>query len=123
MISRTRFAQLVEEERIVSTRVVPVPLEKAWCIDVIMRMPMDAGSQAETVASKKSDREEGGLSRFPTIDAAANYLRGVGIKSFVVDTDDAISFANVDSPVMRVVETSARLWDDDQLDDAVTTTQ
>ena len=113
MISRTRFARLVEEERIVSVRVVPVPMEKAWCIDVIMRMPMDAGSQADTVASKNGGKDDAGLSRFPSIDAAANYLRGVGVKSFVVDTDDAITFANVDSPVMRVVETSAQLWDDE----------
>ena len=118
MISRRGFAQLVEEERIVSTRVVPVPMENAWCIDVIMRMPMDAGSHAETLAAKKTDKEEGGLSRFPSIDAAANYLRSVGVTTFVVDTDDAISFANVDAPVMRVVETSARLWDDEDADEA-----
>ena len=121
MISRRRFSRLVEEERIVSVRVVPVPMEKAWCIDVIMRMPMDAGSHAETVASKKGDKDDGGLSRFPSIDAASNYLRGVGIKSFVVDTDDAISFANVDSPVLRMVESSAQLWDDDHLEDAAAT--
>ena len=103
-----------------SVRVVPVPMEKAWCIDVIMRMPMDAGSQADTVASKNDGKDDAGLSRFPSIDAAANYLRAVGVKSFVVDTDDAITFANVDSPVMRVIETSAQLWDDEDHDEAVT---
>ncbi len=126
MISKTRFQALVEQELIASVRVVPIPMEASWCIDAIIRVPMEAGSTTDTLA-KRADNDTGSttdkLRRFSTIDQAAEFLTSVGIRVFTVDTGDAISFVDTHAKEVTYVEQSVWLWDDvdeDQTPDAVT---
>jgi len=119
MISKKVFADMVRDERIASIRVVPVPLESAWCIDAIIRMPMEAGSRTDTVAAPQDATHSDDLRRFKSIDAAAKYLRDVGVKTFTVDLEDSVSFVDVNQNVVRMVETSVRLHGDESDENAV----
>ncbi len=114
MLTRTYLRQLIEQNLISTTRVVPVPFEASWCIDVVVRVPLEAGSKTETVASADTDSASDRLRRFDSIDDAARFLREVGITTFTVDTADALSFAHVTSPAVRVVEKTMRLWQDEE---------
>ena len=113
MISKRRFIDLVKQDMVVSVRVVPVPFEDCWCIDTIIRTPMEAGSHAETVTANADTSAKKKLTRFSTIDGAAEYLKSVGITTFTVDMSDAVTHIYSDPQVVRLIQTSARLWDDD----------
>ena len=120
MISKKVFADMVRGERIASIRVVPVPLESEWCIDAIIRMPMEAGSRTDTISTPDDSTHDDHLRRFKSIDSAAQYLRDVGVKTFTVDLDDSVSFTSVNAQALRMVETSVRLRGDEADDnDAV----
>ena len=121
MLTKKKFTLLFEQGLIASIRVVPVPFQQSWCIDAVVRMPLAAGSQTDTVGASTTETnydDEDHLRKFDSIDAAASFLRSIGIKTFTVDTDDAISFANIDGKTVRVIEQTVRLWnnDDDEED-------
>lgn len=108
MLLRDELSALVEQDRVASTRVVPVPFSDAWCIDIVVRTPLEVGSTTDTVAAAPDD-DSGELRTFPSIDAAAGFLKEVGIGTFVVDMDDALSFTAVDEKGLRVVERTMRI--------------
>jgi len=117
MLLKNELRQLVEQGCVASTRVVPVPFTNTWCVDIIVRTPLEVGSVTDTVASPPDDSNEDGLRTFSSIDEAAQFLGSVGISSFVVDMNDSVSFTSVDSNMMRVVETTMRVWNNN--DDGV----
>lgn len=91
MITRNAFRELVEDKLVASVRVVPVPLENEWCIDVIVRRRFEAGSSTETLATPgDSPFTPDELMIFDSVDAAAGFLRASGVTSFTVDMDDAL---------------------------------
>jgi len=118
MIPRSRFKTMVEQKLIASVRVVPIPMDTHWCIDAIIRMPMEAGSATDTVStSQRQGRSGGALRRFRSIDEAATFLKQMGVSSFTVDTQDSIRFADMDEQEVHYIERSVQVWADD--DDAV----
>lgn len=121
MISRAKFKELVAQELIASVRVVPIPMETTWCIDAIIRMPMEAGSTTDTLAKPAGQTDSSStdnLRRFDSIDQAAAFLKSVDIRTFTVDTRDAFSFAGGQTDEIRYIERSVRLWNvDDELDE------
>ena len=120
MIPRSKFKTLVEQKLIASVRVVPIPMQSQWCIDAIIRMPMEAGSTSDTISKSRKPATGGdGLRRFETIDEAAQFLKELGITTFTVDTQDSITFAEVDAEAVGYVERSVQLWDDDEAEPAV----
>ena len=112
MITRKRFAELKEQSLIASIRVVPVPLSQKWCIDAVVRVPLEAGSTTDTVSSP-SNGDDDKLRKFDSIDDAAAFLRSIGVTTFTVDTADAVSFVNIDGKSVRMIETTMRFWEDD----------
>jgi len=122
MISKAKFKSLVSQKLIASVRVVPVPMETSWCIDAIIRMPMEAGSTTDTLArpaGKTDNSSTDDLRRFGSIDEAAEFLKGVDIRTFTVDTSDAISFVGEQDSAVHYVERSVRLLNlDDDADEA-----
>jgi hypothetical protein len=114
MITKIKFEELVKQNLIASVRVVPVPLTQHWCIDTVVRVPLEAGSTTNTVATPTPSSNPEKLRKFDTIDHAASFLRSVGIRSFTVDTDDAVSFAHLNDNATRMVETTMQVWEDDE---------
>jgi hypothetical protein len=120
MIPRSTFKTMVKQKLIASVRVVPVPMETTWCIDAIIRMPLEAGSTTDTISrSGPSDKAGDGLRRFRSIDEAARFLKETGISTFTVDTRDSITFAGTGTESVRYVERSVQVWDDDETGDAM----
>jgi len=116
MITKAKFRALVEQGLIASVRVVPVPMEMCWCVDAIIRMPMEAGSTTDTLATPTDNNASSStdnLRRFTSIDEAAEFLKSVDIRTFTVDTSDSISFVGDQTEEVRYVERSVRLWDMD----------
>ncbi|MFT5394619.1 MAG: hypothetical protein ACI8PT_004830 [Gammaproteobacteria bacterium] len=111
MITKTKIEELVEQKLIASVRVVPVPLTRRWCIDTIVRAPLEAGSATDTVATPTPNNDLDKLRKFDTIDDATNFLRSVGIRTFTVDTNDAVSFAHLDGNALRMLKTTMQLWE------------
>ncbi len=121
MISKGKFKALVEQELVASVRVVPVPLETNWCIDAVIRMPMGPGSTTDTIAESPegNGHSSDALYRFESIDQAASFLNSVNIRTFTVDTADAIAFVDGESKNVRYIEKSVRLWNIDEAADNV----
>ncbi|ASJ71518.1 hypothetical protein [Granulosicoccus antarcticus] len=120
MIPRAKFKTMVDQKLIASVRVVPIPMESQWCIDAIIRMPMEAGSTTDTVSKPQSSGQGGdGLRRFKTIDDAAQFLKEIGIGTFTVDTQDSFTFSSSGADAVKYVEQSVQIWDDDASDEAV----
>lgn len=89
--------QLLENEMISSVRVVPIPLSKGWCIDVLIKEVLDVGSRTDTLDTDRSTKRQRKVRRFGSIDSAARLLKDIGVSSFIVDMDDSISFFEADS--------------------------
>ena len=113
MLLKNELAILVDEDRVASARVVPVPLSDAWCIDIVVRTPLVVGSETETVAAAPG-REPESLRTFPSIDAAAGFLKEIGISTFVVDTNDALSFTAVDAKGLQVLDSQMQIGHGDE---------
>ena len=73
---------------------------------------MEAGSHADLIAANV-DRSAEQVNSFFTIDAAANYLKSVGITTLTVDICDSVTHVNLDLQIYRFNLTSARLDGDD----------
>lgn len=95
MITKAEFEKLIELKFIALVRVVTVPQENTWCIDVILRRPLRAGYKVETIVAGR-DANTLQIDRFESLDSAANYLNSTGINSFIVDRKD--TSAGIQSP-------------------------
>jgi hypothetical protein len=84
--------QLLQTDRIASVRVVPIPLSKGWCIDVLIKEVLNVGSRTEVMETDRSSRQQPKVRRFSSIDSAARLLKQLDVTSFTVDMDDSISF-------------------------------
>lgn len=78
-------------------RVVPIPLSRGWCIDLLIKDPLAAGARADILESDRSTKKDLKPRRFASVDSAAKFLRNEGIGSFRVDMDDSVSFAELSS--------------------------
>ena len=87
------FKLYLEAGLVSSVRVVPVPWEKGWCIDVLIKKVMQAGSSTDVLESDRSTRQRVQIRRFASIDSAAKYLKQLGVSSFIVDQDDSLALA------------------------------
>jgi hypothetical protein len=84
--------QMLQTDRIASIRVVPIPLSKGWCIDVLIKEVLEVGSRTDVMETDRSTRQQSRVRRFSSIDSAARLLKQLDITSFTVDMDDSISF-------------------------------
>lgn len=103
MITKAEFEKLIELKFIALVRVVTVPQENAWCIDVILRRPLRSGYKVETVVAGR-DANSMEVDRFDSLDSAANYLHSTGIKSFVVDQKEASAGIQPTRNVTNILE-------------------
>lgn len=87
---------LLDSGLISSVRVVPIPLASGWCVDVLIKELLSAGSRTATLESDRSSARRPHVRRFATIDSAGRFLRRLGIDSFHVDMADSISFTAAD---------------------------
>jgi len=85
MITKQRFKYLIDTGRIVSIWILPVPNQKGWCVDAIIRTPRKPGCQSDVVGGRRRSVGERGVRTFPSIDIAAKFLRDLGAESFTVD--------------------------------------
>lgn len=86
--------QLLQTDRISSIRVVPIPLSKGWCIDVLIKEVLDVGSRTAVLETDRSSSQQLKVRRFGSIDSAARLLKQLDVTSFTVDLDDSISFVD-----------------------------
>ena len=94
--------QLLRDAGLVSSvRVVPIPLADGWCVDVLLKELLSAGSRTATLESDRSSARRCQVRRFATIDSAARFLHRLGVDSFHVDMADSISFAAADPELAR----------------------
>lgn len=90
-----RELKFLLEKNLVSTiRVVPFPLVKGWCIDILIKEVLKAGSRTDTLESDRSTEQHRKVRRFASIDSAARYLKQLGVTSFKVDMDDSFTLAD-----------------------------
>ncbi len=115
MLSKDRFQELVEQQRVAQVRVVPVPFDRTWCIDVVVRTPLEPGSKTGTLAEPNRPSRSDRLRTYETIDGAARFLQSIGVTTFTVDSADAPSAVNVGTNAVRILETTQRLWQDDDV--------
>ena len=69
MITKAEFEKLIELKFIALVRVVTVPQENTWCIDVILRRPLRAGYKVETIVAGR-DANTLQIDRFESLDSA-----------------------------------------------------
>ena len=93
------LCRLKENDRITSVRVVPIPFRRGWCVDVLVKTLLNAGSRSETLESDRSTERQRRLRRFASIDSAARYLATLDINTFRVDLDDSLAAAAPDQPL------------------------
>ena len=105
---KQRELKLLKETGLVSAvRVVPIPLASGWCVDVLIKELLSAGSRTATLECDRSSARRRQVRRFATIDSAGRFLRRLGIDSFQVDMADAISFVAADSGAPSMDEVAA----------------
>ncbi len=86
------FRAAVEAGLALYVRVVPVPLEAHWCVDVLIKDSLRPGSRSDTLTG---DGDSTHLLRFSSLDDCARFLHDCNVRSFVVNLDDAVSFVSV----------------------------
>lgn len=88
---------LLEKNLISTIRVVPFPLVKGWCIDVLIKEVLKAGSRTDTLESDRSTEQHPKVRRFASIDSAARYLKQLGVTAFKVDMDDSLTLTDTEA--------------------------
>lgn len=110
MITTTEFENLIESNSISTVRVVSVPFEENWSIDVNVHRTNSDVSKTEKLATRIG-RNTVDISRFGSLDRVAAYLHSVGIKSFIVDQNEAVESVELPKSVTRILESTARVAD------------
>ena len=90
------FKLYLEAGLVSSVRVMPVPWEKGWCIDVVIKKVMQAGSSTDVLESDRSTKQRVQIRRFASLDSAAKYLKQLGVSSFLVDQGDSLIAVEAD---------------------------
>ena len=90
------FKLYLEAGLVSSVRVMPVPWEKGWCIDVVIKKVMQAGSSTDVLESDRSTKQRVQIRRFASLDSAAKYLKQLGVSSFLVDQGDSFIAVEAD---------------------------